>query len=301
MNIRNLGVWAAVLSNCLFALIYLYGSWLKPVSGNAVFAWRVVAMFVVLWGVIVLTRSWQPVFRVLERLGRQPGRWLLYLISAVILASQLWLFMWGPVNGYGIDVAIGYFLFPIVMVCVGRLFFRERLNHLQWLAVALAAAGVAMQLWYSQAFTWVTAWTAGTYPVYYVVRRKMGIPAFGGLLIDISLMLPFVLLYLWSSGNWGIAEPAAKYWFLIPSLGVISALALFANIYASFNLPAALFGMFSYLEPTLLFILAITVLHVPLQEKDIWTYLLIGSGIVLMLWNNYRTLQQANVLPSAKS
>ncbi|MDO5686664.1 MAG: EamA family transporter RarD [Neisseria sp.] len=290
-RISQTAIAAAILSSILFALIYLYGIWMHPVSGTAVYAWRVVGMAVILWSVILFTRNWQPIFLTLARLGKKWHLWAALLLTSAIFASQMWLFVWGAVNGYGIDIAIGYFLFPMVMVAVARVVFHERLNRLQWLAVLFAAAGVAVQIWHSKTFSWVTAWTAGTYPIYYAVRRSMHISAFNGLFIDITLMLPFALAFLWASGHWGIPVPAAKYWLLLPTLGLISAVALYTNLYAAFNLPVALFGMFSYLEPTLLFLLAITVLGMPVQAEDLWTYLLLGTGIILMLSNNYLRLK----------
>ena len=52
-------------------------------------------------------------------------------IADADIASQLWLFVWGPVNGEGVNIAMGYFLFPLAMMLGGRIWFKERLNRLQ--------------------------------------------------------------------------------------------------------------------------------------------------------------------------
>ena len=36
------GVLAAVASNVLFAMLFLYSSWMKPMNGTDVFAWRII-------------------------------------------------------------------------------------------------------------------------------------------------------------------------------------------------------------------------------------------------------------------
>lgn len=287
----NKGIYAALLSNLLFALLYLYSAWLKPLSGTQVFAWRMVGMCVALWLILLLTRSTDRVFAVLRRVQRQRQWWLL-LGTTAIIASQLWLFMWGPVNGYGLDIAVGYFLFPMMMVLAGRIFFLEKLNPLQWLAVALAALGVGIDLWHSSTFSWVTAWIVFTYPLYYLLRRMMRIPALPGLTIDLSLIAPFALAYLWHTTQFTLPEPHLNYLILITSLGLLSAIAMQTNLYAAYNLPVALFGMFSYLEPTLLFVISFVVLKAHAPSSAIWTYTLIGSGIALMLINNYLRLKK---------
>lgn len=285
------GVAAAVLSNILFAVLYLYSSWMQPMHGTAVFAWRIVAMWAVFL-CFVLLRHNSAVFQTVAAVLRHRYKRWLYLLGTAVFASQLWLFMWAPVNGHGLDVAVGYFLFPLVMVFIGRVFFREKMSGLQVLAVVCAVAGVAHEIWAQRTFSWVTAWVAGTYPLYFIGRRQMKISVIGGLMADLSLIVPFTAVYLLSLPQLGIPEFSARYFLLIPTLGLISAAAMQSNLFAGFTLPVALFGMFSYLEPTLLFLLAVFVLHTP-PAPGVWiTYAFIGAGIVLVLADNYRKLKK---------
>ena len=53
------GVLAAVASNVLFAMLFLYSSWMKPMNGTDVFAWRMVGMLFALFALASLTHSWQ--------------------------------------------------------------------------------------------------------------------------------------------------------------------------------------------------------------------------------------------------
>ena len=43
------GLIAAALSNILFVVLFLYGIWMKPMTGTEVFAWRMVAMLAALF------------------------------------------------------------------------------------------------------------------------------------------------------------------------------------------------------------------------------------------------------------
>src|SRR3546814_11567402 len=74
---------------------------------------------------------------------------------------QLWLFAWAPLNQKGLDVSMGYFLLPMVMVLLGRLFYGERLSRVQTMAVLVAAVGVSHELWRSGSFSWATALEIG--------------------------------------------------------------------------------------------------------------------------------------------
>ena len=140
------GLLVAITSNALFAMLFLYGVWMQPMSGTEIFAWRMVAMLSALCVLMTMVNGWQAAARFANNIGRDWKRWLLIVLPTPIFASQLWLFVWGPVNGEGVNVAMGYFLFPLSMMLGGRIWFKERLNRLQTVAVVLACAGVACEL-----------------------------------------------------------------------------------------------------------------------------------------------------------
>lgn len=278
------GMAAAIVSNILFAVLYLYSGWLKPMSGTDVFAWRMIMMLGGLWVLVLATGG-----------GRQLGEFLLSLrgnwrkIALVVLptplfAFQLWLFMYAPVNGMGVDVAMGYFLFPLMMALSGRIFFKNRLNVLQIAALALAACAVAHELWQTRAFAWGMWAVCLGYPPYYLLRRYANVPALTGLVIDLSVIAPFALAYLvWTGGLAQAADWSAKYFLLIPMLGLISALALGLNLQANKDLPVPLFSMLSYLEPVLMFVSAWLLLGADVSAQSLPTYGLLVLALGLSI------------------
>lgn len=228
------GLLAAITSNALFAMLFLYGVWMQPMSGTEIFAWRMVAMLSALCVLMTMVNGWQAAARFANNIGRDWKRWLLIVLSTPIFASQLWLFVWGPVNGEGVNVAMGYFLFPLSMMLGGRIWFKERLNRLQTVAVALACAGVACELVRSGAFSWTTVWVFGTYPFYYLLRRKLGVPSLIGLTFDLMMITPFALAYILLATDTP-AMIAAKpvLIFFIVLLGFNSAISMHLNLKAN--------------------------------------------------------------------
>ena len=110
-----LGVSFAILSNILFGVLYAYSSFLTPLSGTQVFIWRMLAMWVVLIGYLLMSGRLTMHIDKLRAL-RTVKQWAWLLLPTPIFLSQLWLFMWAPVNGQGVQAAMGYFLFPLMMV-----------------------------------------------------------------------------------------------------------------------------------------------------------------------------------------
>ena len=227
MSDLSKGVVLCLLSQLLFSVLYLFSHWMQPISGTDVFALRMVVMAAGLWLITLRLIGLPAMLRFVHMYLNSRRRWLLFLLGTLDVASQFWLFMWAPVNNEGVNVAMGYFLFPVVMVLAGRFWLKERLNGLQTAALVLAGLGVAHEIWTQQAFSWTTLWVCLAYPVYYLYRREMKIPALQGLTLDLTLILPFALAYLlWHADMtaWVLGEP--RYWLLLPLLGIASAVSM---------------------------------------------------------------------------
>lgn len=286
------GIFAALISNILFGVLYIYGSFMLPMSGSEIFAWRMIAMLFGLWFLLFISGSLRDFVRFVVALGNNVKKWAMMLLGTFILGSQLWLFMWGPVNGEGINIAMGYFLFPLTLILGGWLFLHEAINRWQWLAITLAASGVANALYLNGSFSWATLWICVTYPVYYLSRRVMRVPALFGLTFDLLFIAPLVFIYLcWQEVGLAVLSYVNKYWLLIPLLGLISAAAMQLTMYASRSLPVALFGLFSYLEPFLLFMLAVIFLGEAINADNLITYSLIWLSLLVALADIVRQLR----------
>lgn len=294
MPLRAYGIAAAVASNILFSLLFFYGSLMRPMQGVDIFAWRMFASLPAIALLITLGRGWGKVRNFLRAQGGDWRRWLLIILPTPIMAGQLCLFMWGPTAGRGVDIAIGYFLFPLAMAAGGVWVFGERMNAVQKAAIALAAAGVALEIVKNGGFSWVSLIIFTTYPIYYLLRRRMGVPPLIGLFIDMLLLFPFICVYLFAfspSLAQIAADPSLVVWIVV--LGLHGALAMQLNLAANQYLPVVLFGILSYVEPALLFVIAVAFLGEPLTAGSLLSYGLIWAGIALVIRHNLRLLRQA--------
>ncbi|HSP84191.1 MAG TPA: EamA family transporter RarD [Psychrobacter sp.] len=277
------GTLASVSSSFLFALMFLFGLFMLPLTGTQVASWRILMMLLSLVILVSFTKQWQHVFDYLKTL-KNLKEWIIFILPTPILGGQIWLFMWGPVNGFGLDVTLGYFLLPLVMIVIGRFFYHEHMSILQWLAAIFAALGIGYDIWQYGSISWVTAFVCLGYPPYYLLRRKLAVPPITGLLSDLTLLTPVVLIMLYSSGGFSVAVQNSKFWYILPLLGAFSSLAMSLTMVASSKLPVSLFGALSYVEPMLLFVLSITVLNQSLDEGgSLFMYSMITLALFIMI------------------
>ena len=284
------GVVLSVAASVLFAVMYYFTSLLAPLSGLEIFGWRMLLTVPCMTVFMVVSGEWRQVWQLLRLLAGKPRLIGGIVLSSVLLGVQLWLFMWAPLNGRSLDVSLGYFLLPLTMVLTGRLVYGEKLSRLQLIAVVFAAIGVLNELYQVGGFSWATLLVIIGYPIYFVLRKRLGTDQLGGLWLDMALMLPVALWFV-QSGEQGFAVLDAHkgLYGLIPMLGLISASALVCYIIASRLLAFSLFGLLSYVEPVLLLGVAL-ILGEGIKGGEWLTYIPIWLAVMVLVFEGFKHL-----------
>ena len=276
------GIVLSILASCLFGVLYWFTSLLWPLDGQEIFGWRILISLPFMTLFICLSGDWKWVPIIFKRLRDKPLLIPCVLLTSFLVCLQLWMFMWGPLNGHGLDVSLGYFLLPLTMILTGRIVYGEHLSHLQKIATALAVVGVANELYRTGGFSWTTLVVAIGYPMYFVLRKKIGIDNLGGLWLDMLLMVPASLWFVLAGPHIDLGEQRQALYALVPLMGIISAAAGFSYILASRLLPFSLFGLLSYVEPVLLVAVAL-LLGDSLQDGQWLTYGPIWLAVVVLI------------------
>ncbi|ENW25043.1 protein RarD [Acinetobacter lwoffii NCTC 5866 = CIP 64.10 = NIPH 512] len=247
------GIALSVLASVVFGVLYVFTPFLQPLDSEQTFAWRMLATIPFLTAFMWWSGDLQHISSIFKRVLQQPALLIWLLISSLLCTTQLWLFLWGPINGRGLEVSLGYFLLPLVMVLVGGVLYKEKLSSFQMVAVALAVLGVGHEIWRIGSIAWETVYVALAYPLYFFMRRKFATDHLGGFWWDLFLILPaaFYLGFIYSDSMQLMLNHSHLIWAVLV-LGFLSALGLGSYILASRYLPFVIFGLLSYLEPVLL-------------------------------------------------
>ncbi|MDH4608818.1 EamA family transporter RarD [Pseudomonas sp. BN102] len=296
----NKGVALSVVSSCMFASLYYYATLLVPLTGLEIFGWRMLLTLPCVTLFMLIGGEWKRVLEIGERLRKRPILILALCMSSGLLGIQLWLFLWAPLNGRGLQVSLGYFLLPLAMLLVGRLLYRERLTQLQKMAALSATLGVAHELYQVGGFSWEALLVAIGLPIYFILRRKLRTDHLGGLWFDMLLTLPFATWIILGQGA-GVEHFAQspRLLILIVILAVISATAFMSYIVASRILSFGIFGLLGYVEPVLMVGVAL-IIGEQIQPEEWLTYIPIWIAVGLLVLEGVRHLgREARKTPSA--
>lgn len=277
------GVALSVLASITFGVLYFYTQFLQPLDSEETFAWRMLSTLPFITLFMWWSGDLKHVTEIFRRVLQQPLLLLWLLISSFLCTTQLWLFLWGPINGRGLEVSLGYFLLPLVMVLVGCVLYKEKLSSWQMLAVALAVLGVGHEIWRIGSVAWETVYVALAYPLYFFLRRQFKTDNLGGFWWDLFLILPvaFYLGFVYSDSKALLLNYSHLIWALL-GLGFLSALGLGSYILASRYLPFVIFGLLSYLEPVLL-AFASMMLGERVEADEWLTYIPIWLAVLLLV------------------
>ena len=239
---------------------------------------------------VVLQRSlWSLVFLGLLLTGLKRWAWLkqvlaeprklpLFAFSALLLACNWLVYVYAIQSQQVVEASLGYFINPLVNVVLGVLVLREKLSRVKWVAVALAAAGVAWLTWHLGRLPWIALVLACSFGVYGLVRKTSSLGALEGLALETLLLSPLVLpvLLWWTAthdGAWSQGDLGVSAWLALS--GPLSALPLLLFAAAARRLPLATVGLVQYLSPSIQLLLGIWVFHEPFS-----TARLVGFGCI---------------------
>ncbi|MCV7362115.1 EamA family transporter RarD [Mycolicibacterium neworleansense] len=277
------GVGYSLLASGLFGVVF-YLSGVVDASPEAVFGWRMLIMTACYFLVLISPagrRSLAELWRTLTRAWWMP---MIFAVTSFLVSAQMWLFSWAPVHGHALDASLGYLLLPIVLVLVGRIGFKESVSALQWVAAAVALAAVVLKVVATSAVSWVTFVVCIGYALYFGVRRRVGLDSPTAFGVEVALTVPVaVLLIVVCRGASSWSGYAA-----VVAVGLAGTVAMAAYVAASSLLSMPVFGLLTYVEPVLLFGVAL-MLGERLTGLDAVVYALLAVALTVLAIGGFRT------------
>ena len=126
----------------------------------------------------------------------------LLALSALLIGSNWLIFVIAINNGHVLATSLGYYINPLINVVLGTAFLGERLSRVQWTAVALAGAGIALLLSGALDTLAVALSLAFSFAFYGFVRKQAPVGALPGLTVETAmLLLPALAVVSLSAGS----------------------------------------------------------------------------------------------------
>lgn len=286
----NIGMLYAAIAYAIWGVFPLYFHTLQTIPPSQVVLHRIVWSFAFLLAVLL----WRRQLGWLKGALRQPKIVAGFVGSACLLSGNWFIYIWAVNNGHVVDSSLGYFINPLFNVFLGFLLLGERLRPVQWVAVAIAAAGVAWLTWQSGHLPWIALALAATFGTYGLLRKTASLGTLEGLSLETLLLFPFALgalLWLSSEGhNAFVTAPTTSKW-LLASAGPITAIPLLLFAAGARRIPLSILGLLQYIGPTLQLLIGVWFFHEPFGGARLIGFAMIWSALAIYslegLWRSW--------------
>jgi hypothetical protein len=132
-------------------------------------------------------------------------------------------------SNHVLAASLGYYINPLLNVLLGTVFLREKLSRLQWLAVAIAAVGVASLAWGARDMLFISLSLAGSFALYGLVRKLAPVGSLPGLTTETLLLtipaIAVLTFYGMGEGQLHFGNGSRNSWILAGS-GIATAVPL---------------------------------------------------------------------------
>jgi chloramphenicol-sensitive protein RarD len=284
------GLTAGLAAYLLWGLLPLYLKLLTGIPAADVLANRILWSLLLIAAIMAVTRGGARLRAVLA----QPRLVLLLLTSAVLIALNWLIYTWAVLNGHVLDTSLGYFINPLISIVFGVVLLHERLAPAQWLAVGLAATGVAVIAIANGALPLVSLGVALSFALYGLVRKFASVDAITGLLVETIFTTPVALGWLLTRPGGLFGRPPETELLLIAG-GALTALPLLLFGVATRWLKLSTIGLMQYIAPTMVFLLAVFVFGESLSTSRLLAFALIWIGLAIYT----RSLLARSPVPAA--
>jgi chloramphenicol-sensitive protein RarD len=207
-----------------------------------------------------------------------PRVWAMITAAAALIAVNWGLFIYATTIGHVVEVALGYYIGPLVSVLIGVLVLRERLRLLQWVAVGIATAAVLVIAVGDHRVPWLGLGLAVSFATYGLIKKTVPLPATASLTAEGVVLAPLAaayLMFLQLAGTATLTGHGAGHVALLVLTGPVTAVPLLLFGAAARRIPLTTLGTLQYLAPTLQFLLGVVV-YGEVMPAERW----VGFGLV---------------------
>lgn len=288
------GLPAAIAAYLIWGLLPLYLKLLHSVPALEFIGWRILFTVPVCLGIVAVRRQGADLLAGLQ----SPKVLAALLVSALLIAGNWLIYVIAVKSDHVLAASLGYYINPLLNVLLGTVFLGERLTRSQWLAVAIAAAGVSVLAWGAREMLWISVSLAGSFAFYGLVRKLAPVGSLPGLTIETLLLAvpAAITLAMLGSGtgalHFGHAVPLS---LLLAGTGIVTAVPLLLFALAARRMDYSALGFVQFLAPTIQFIVGLTVFHEALRPIQLAAFVLIWVAIGVFTWDLLTKRRAASV------
>ncbi len=283
--LKNKGAILAGSVYVLWGLMPIYWKQLNAVPALQILGHRIVWALAFTCILLTAQRDWawlKPALRSRKTV-------LIFLASTIFLSINWLTYILAVITNHVIEASLGNFIMPLLTVALGVLIFKERLRGIQWLAMAIASAGIVYLTIANGQFPWLGLMLAASFALYGALRKHAPLPALQGLTLETMFAALPALLYLTFaqvSGGAAFVHDGALTTILLIGAGIITGTTLIMFAAGARLILLTTLGILQFIQPSIQFVLGVLVYHEPFDLQRLIGFSLIWLALIVFTAEN---------------
>ena len=210
---------------------------------------------------------------------------ILFITGLLIFANwSVWIY--AVVTNRIIDASFGYFIFPIISVLLGFLFFDEKLNKKRIISITLVIISIIYLLFDFKSIPWVGLAVAFFWSIYNLLRKKINVDTDIGLFVESIFILPFAIIIFYflvknNVNDFTLSNPSLMLLLFLAGPMTVIPLFLFIKGVALSGLGPS--GMIFFIAPTGQFLLGFFFYNELFLVEKLISFILIWIAVIIYL------------------
>lgn len=285
-NQQRTGAIFGISAFFLWGALPIYWKLLSDITPEVITAHRIIWSTVTLLIIILVRKR----FYLLKEKILQPKHLLTSAFTGVLLITNWLTYIWATNTDRVVEVSLGYYILPLLMIILGYYILKEELNKLQIIAICIAAVGVVLQGIGIGTLPLPALGVSSSFAIYSVFKKKMQSDGFTSLIIETGILTPFALIYLFTQTEgaqiWGNGSFGSLALILSTGLATIAPLLCFTE--ATKRIPLTMIGMLQFVAPTGQFLLGVFYFHEALNTTQLVSFSLIWVAVSIYVYSKLK-------------
>ncbi len=285
------GLAFAVTAYVMWGFLPLYLKSIDHIPTSEVLAHRI------LWSVPVagLLLWWQGQLGALAAAMRNSRMLAMTLLTAGLITLNWGIYVYAVTSGHALDAALGYYINPLFSVGLGATVLRERLERLQWVAIAVAAFAVAILTVENGRLPVAALGMTLTFGLYGFLKKQLPIGPNEGFMLEVLVLLPVAagwLIWLSIRGGGHFLTGSTHDTLLLGAAGVVTAMPLMAYANGAKLLRLSTIGILQYIAPTMIFLSAVFLFGEPFGGARLIAFPMIWAALAIYTFAMFRAARR---------
>ncbi len=227
-------------------------------------------------------KKWPEFLKIIKKKKNQ----FLLFISGLLVSINWGTWLYAVSVNRLLDSSLGYYIYPIISVFLGKIFLNEKLNRNQFIAVILVIISLFYFLLKLGELPWIGLTVAITFSLYGLIRKKIKVSSDIGLFIETLLISPiaiiiFIYLMKLNMNIFSYDEPLLSFYLFWSGFMTLVPLFLYTLGFKIIGIGPA--SMILFLTPTSQFLLGISYFGEILTLEKFLGFMIIWIAVIIYL------------------